>query len=671
MKTLLLLTFFTLFSYFIQAKDKGVKFGKIDKSDLEMKVYDTDTTAVAVILYENGTSEIEYNQSEGWRLVFNKHQRIKILKKDGVNYADFQILLNVSGSDREDMHNLKAITFNLENGKIVKDELDRKDVHHEEVNKYRNLETFSMPNVKVGSVIDVKYEINCKSFFRNMRPWLFQHSIPTVYSEYMVLVPDYFKFRQFVLGFESFTTAEETIIPKTINQTYRNQSATQAGQYQQSSIPINVNCYHMIAENLPKFEEEAFISTVDNYIQQVQFELQAVQFPQSQLHTYSQSWESINTNLTEDDDFGQVVFAPANFLDDSKDELLAGVADDFEKLLVLFRYVRDNFSFNGFNGIYSKGLRKVLKDKNGNVADLNFLLVAYLRSAGLDAKPVVLSTRSNGMFVYPTVTGFNYVAVLCEIDGKEILLDASDEFSNVNELPYKCLNGQGLVVGGKKPEWVDLHGIGESTSNFISQVSIKTDGTLTGTANIARTGYAAQAFRRDISEFKSEEKYAEDYAEQRVNWEIESHEIEGVDALESRVVEKIGFSTSDGSVFAGDKIYVSPVILNPTTENPFKLKERKYPVDFGYTFKETETVIFTVPEGYQIEEIPESFKAALPDSKATYIFGAKIMGERQIHIVADIRINTPVMLAEDYESIKQLLNLQIEKQKQQIILKKI
>ncbi len=671
MKILLLLPFFTVFSFFLQAKDKSVKFGRIDKSDLEMTVYNADTTAVAVILYENGTSEIEYLQNEGWRLVFNKHQRIKILKKDGVNYADFQILLNVSGSDREEMHSLKAITFNLEDGKVVKDELSRKDVHHEEVNKYRNLETFSMPNVKVGSVIDIKYEINCKSFFRNMRPWLFQHSIPTIYSEYMVLVPDYFKFRQFVLGFESFTTTEETTIPKTINQTYKTQSATQSGRYQQSTIPISVNCYHMIAENLPKFEEEAFISTVDNYIQQVQFELQAVQFPQSQLHTYSQSWESINTNLTEDDDFGKIVFAPANFLDDSKDEILAGVTDDFEKLLVLFRYVRDNFSFNGFNGIYSKGLRKVLKDKNGNVADLNFLLAAYLRSAGLDAKPVVLSTRSNGMFIYPTVTGFNYVVVLCEIGGEKLLLDASDEFSNVNELPFKCLNGQGLVVGGKKPEWVDLHGIGESSSSFISQISIQTDGTLTGTANIARTGYAAQAFRRDISKFKSEDEYAEDYAQKKVNWEIESHEIEGVDPFEDRVVEKIGFSAKNESVFAGDKIYVSPVVMNPTTENPFKLKERKYPVDFGYTFKETETVIFTVPDGYEIEEMPESFKATLPDSKATYTFGAQKLGEHQIHIVTDFKINVAVMFAEDYESIKQLLNLQIEKQKQQIILKKI
>ena len=678
MRALLLLTLFTVSFNLLQAKDKGVKFGKVDKSDLEMTVYEADTSAVAVILYESGTSEIEYIQSTGWRLVFNKHQRIKILKKEGVAYADFQIRLNRSSSDREEVNGLKAITFNLEDGKVVEDDLSRKDVHHEEINKYNDLESFSLPNVKVGSVIDVKYSIDCKTFFRNMRPWMFQHSIPTQYSEYLVLIPEYFKFRKFVLGFESFTTSEEEMIPQTINLTSKTRSGgdfSSGGQvsthYDYSSVALKVSSYHMVAEDLPKFEEEAFTSTVDNFIQQVQFELQAVQFPQSKLYTYSESWEQINENLTNDEDFGKVVFAPANFLDESTQQLTAGAENNIQKVVTLFKYVRDNFSFNGFHSIYSKGLRNVVKDKNGNVADINFLLAAYLQSAGFDAKPVVLSTRSNGVFLYPTVTGFNYVVVQCNVDGNKILLDAADKFSSINELPYKCLNGQGVVIGGSKPEWVDLFSVGSSSSNYISQISIQPDGTLTGKANIARTGYAAQSFRRDLSEFKSEEEFAEDYAEKRVNWEIESHEVEGVDPLEQRVVEKIDFSTKAKSVFAGDKIYVSPVIMNPTEENPFKLKERKYPVDFGYTFRESETVVFTIPEGYEIEEFPEAYRAALPDSKATYMFGVTKLGENQIHIITDFRINVPVMFAEDYDSIKQLLDLQIEKQKQQIILKKI
>ncbi|WP_319503510.1 DUF3857 domain-containing protein [uncultured Draconibacterium sp.] len=675
MKLLLLLPLFLFVNLSANCKEEKIKFGKIDKEDLEMTVYDKDTTAVALILYEYGDSEIEYNQTYGWRLVFSVHRRIKILKKEGVKYADFQIGLSKDGTHEEEVKGLKAITFNLENGKIQKDELGKKDVYLDDVNKYYQQETFSMPNVKVGSVIEVKYSIDCKAFFRNMRPWMFQHSIPTEYSEYLVKVPEYFKFRKFTLGFETYALFEEDTYPVSHVLTHKTRSGGDASvvqtEYSQSTLAFVNNRYHWIAENMPAFKKEAYISTEDNYIQQVQFELQSVQFPGDRLYSYSESWESINSNLIEDEDFGKIAFGNARILENETNTLLKGITDDQEKVEILYNHVRSNYKFTGRNSIYSKGLRRTESDKNGNVADINFLLSAYLRNAGFTVKPMVLSTRSNGVFLFPTVTSFNYVVLVAEINDKLLLLDAADKDCAINELPYQCLNGKGLIVGGTKPEWINLYDLGNANSQFVSTIQIAEDGKLSGSISIARMGYAAQAFRTEVGEFTNTDKYIEDFADRNLDWEIEEHEVNGIDNLSNRITQKISATINNKSIFAADKIYINPLVANQTDENPFKLDERKYPVDFGFKFKENEVVIFNLPEGYEIEELPGAFKVTLPNSKAAYLFSVQKVNDKQIQVFSNLSINDPVFYAEDYVSLKELFNHIIEKQSQQIILKKI
>jgi hypothetical protein len=666
---------FLSFSSF--GEEQKIKFGKIDKSDLQMTIYQQDTSASAVVLYEYGQSKIEYNQSIGWRLVFEKHQRIKILKKDGVGFGDFRIRLSKNSTEKESLNGLKAITFNLENDKVVKSELSRNDVFEDDVNKYNQYVSFSMPNVKDGSVIEVKYTIDCKTFFRNMRPWKFQHSIPTVYSEYEVIIPEYFYFQKFVLGFEEFSLFDETNSQGSIqlSNTYRTGGTSRNGGVQShtdyETIRFRNNNYHWIAENLPAFKEEGFISSSDNYIQQVQFELQTAKFPESKLYTYSQSWESINKDLTADEDFGKHVFGANRFLTDEVNDLIRDCANETEKVNKILGYIQANYKFNDYFSIYSKGLRQVLKDKNGNVADLNFLLIAMLSNAGIEAKPVILSTRANGIFLYPTVTGFNYVITQCNLNGEKVLLDAADQYSGINQIPFYCLNGRGLVIGGSQPDWVELTGFGKSDVQYFSNLEIDATGTLKGSLNVKRSGYSALGFRNKISDFNTVDKYYENFTEKQPDWEITDHQLEGLNELENPVVETIELELNNESVFAGDRIYISPVIFNPDEENPFKLKERKYPVDFGYKFNETEMTMLTIPEGYMVEEMPEAVSLSLPDQKAVFLFNITKVGENMIQTVSNVKFSQSVFFAEDYEALKEFYNRIIEKHKQQIILKKI
>ena len=77
--------------------------------------------------------------------------------------------------------------------------------------------------------------------------------------------------------------------------------------------------------------------------------------------------------------------------------------------IIGFNFLKSKVKWNGFYGKYTdKGVRKAYKDRVGNVAEINLILTSMLRFAGLNANPVLVSSRGNGIPIFPTTNGFDY-----------------------------------------------------------------------------------------------------------------------------------------------------------------------------------------------------------------------------------------------------------------------
>ena len=106
-----------------------VKFEKVSDEEMKMTVYAPDTTAEAVILYDSGSSEVNYDVSKGeFMLSYDRFVRIKILKQTGTEWGNFSIPLYSSDKNKEDMVAVKGATFNYENGKVVKTEMKKESI---------------------------------------------------------------------------------------------------------------------------------------------------------------------------------------------------------------------------------------------------------------------------------------------------------------------------------------------------------------------------------------------------------------------------------------------------------------------------------------------------------------------------------------------------------------
>ena len=102
-------------------------------------------------------------------------------------------------------------------------------------------------------------------------------------------------------------------------------------------------------------------------------------------------------------------------------------------------------------------------------------------------------------------------------------------------------------------------------------------------------------------------------------------------------------------------------------KNPFTEDEREFPVFYDYKINNSYTATLEVPEGYSIESIPEKLAIALPEKRGSYVYEAKILGDK-VSITQIFKMNDPVCLPSDYIALKSFYDMISKKVKEKIVL---
>jgi hypothetical protein len=626
-KLFTVVTFLFLFTHICFAQKPPIKFGKVSMEEMEMTVYDKDTTAEAVVLADYGVSEILYNSNNGFELNFKTHVRIKILKKEGLEEANIEIPLYQSSGTDEELGALKAVTYNLEDGKIVESKLSRKDVFTEEESKGLHLKKFALPDVKVGSIIEFQYSIR-SPFIYFFRPWYFQSDIPVVWSEYRTLLPEYYDFKQVTGGYLRHDIHE---------------TKTYSGSIQGSSHTYSNNFQRWVYKDVPAFKNEKYITTSKDYLAKIEFELRSTKFPWAMIKTYSTTWDAIVNDLMSTDYFGTALNREG--IVKELTEQIPSDAPPAKKAAMAYGLIKKHVKWNGKNGVYANTTLRAAFNKNeGNTAEVNLLLVNLLRSVDIEAHPVLVSTRSHGKIntFYPRLAAFNSVIALARINGKNVLMDATIAYLKPGELPHKDLNGKGLVAVKDNSYWVNLLGNEQLYNSSMIMASIK-DEKLTAQIGRSYKSLTATSKRGKIAT-DGKEKYIENYKEKNSDWEISEYEIKNEDDISKILSEKIVVDNFNNIDVSDDIIYLPAVLTDEETENPFKSETREYPVDFAIPIYDKTIINITIPEGYKLEELPKPTKVVLPNDDASYIYTAQQVGNN-IQILTQTNIKKNDVLA--------------------------
>jgi hypothetical protein len=297
------------------------------------------------------------------------------------------------------------------------------------------------------------------------------------------------------------------------------------------------------------------------------------------------------------------------------------------------------------------------------------MLTAMLRSAGLDANPVLLSTRTNGFPIFPTLDGFNYVITMVNLeDGSSVLLDASEEFSFPNMLPTRTLNWKGRKVTKEgNSSWVKLVSSKHALEDNNVMVKISDDKIVEGMIRTRFDNQKALNYRKNYNHIKEEDLIKN--LEEKYSLEIENYKVLNKNALGKVVIRNVKFLSEDLIEEINGKLYIEPLLFLTEHKNPFKLEERKFPVDFATPWKDKHIVSIQVPEGYKVESLPESIAIGLPESIGVFKFRVTQQGNK-ISTLSILQFNEGVVSANYYAALKDFYGQMVKKQSEKIVLVK-
>lgn len=632
------------------AQEYSKKWGKISQKEADLKVYEKDPEAEAVVLFDIGES-VFIDTENGYDIQFTRTKRIKILNRSGIEHAEITLPYYVDGYGKTERYRtIEAFSYNIEDGRLVKTPLDESTIYEEIISDRWKAKKFVVPNVKEGTIIEYRSVLQTPFHF-NLPDWVFQDVIPTVYSKYTVKMIPFYEYVFLVQGISRFS--------------YQNSEAEKGVGRRYRSFEFQNLVHTYVLENVPAFKDEAYMTSVKDYLIKMDFQLAKFNNPSGGSNEIMSTWEDLNKSLIKHVNFGKYIKKSAKIAEKLlEEELVLGDLDEANKVKEIVNYVKSTFSWNGYNSKYaSKTPKELSSQKTGNAADINLFLIALLEAAGLHVQPVIISTRNHGKISadYPFSHFFNYVIPIIKIDDKSFLSDGTDPFIAYNRIPARCINEKGLVVDDEQIYWVNLFTNIKSINHKNIEQKIDPE-SLT-----AQTRVTNQTTEFESSRYKS--TYNNDTTK------IKNHLLEnGFDALNK--IKTINFENPSKPYIVAyegeikienidDKIIISPFLKFPLQENKLTQKSRSFPVDFIYPKSETFKSIITLPENYQVADLPKRFemKNGLAEIKLIYSVHDNI-----VTVEGEYYLKRAVYRANEYARIKSYLNAIVKKFNQELVL---
>jgi len=644
-----------------------VKFKKVPAELLAETACPYDKSAKAERIYHSTLVEFEYDtNNQQFDVAYYVHDRIKIYDAEDTDWADYTISYYKEDDKKsaESIRELEAYTFYLEGDKVEKIKLSKKSIFDEEVSKFYSVKKFAMPGVKSGVVIDIKYK-KVSPFVFNIDEFYFQSKIPTRLATYEILAPEYFNYNFNAKGIIPLDLSSETSQGSFTYSFKVKNPGDRLGREsrRRSKVSFQLNERKYIATEVPAIKSEPYVYTMDNYKSSIKTELLYTNYPDTPIKYFTKSWTEIGDLLMDSDKFGKELKRDYDDLEEIV--ALAEGKTPIEKVELIYAEIQNRYSWNEYSSQYcNKGIKKLIKEGTGNVAEINLLLVNVLRKAGLTAFPMA-SRRSTSGFLNitnPSLSELDYVTAVVIIDDKVTHLDATSKYLQPGMLPSRALNLKGIVVDKENSQELPIANPNSGGTSRIYEV--ETQGNeMKGTVSGGTKGYSLY-LRKDKA--KSKDEFVKNMNTDDLNFT--DVEVTGYESNNS--VKYKGSATIKNAIQEVDgKIFIDLSAAQGDVTNPFVAEERDFAMFFESKGKSTEILKIKIPDGYIVESMPEKLNVASPDMMITYLIEVS-KNNGFLMITNRSSLNAAMIPPAYYPSIKDLYGMVESKYGEKIVLAK-
>jgi len=636
---------------------------------LKRTSYDLDTSASAVVLYENITYSLEKGLG-GFFTTCRTRRIIHILNKSAVDLSSIVIRISSSEHDFGSISNIKGVTYNLVDGQISRHSMPDDAIKIEKISSGTAMAKFSLPSVSAGSIIDYTYDTK-EELDRSIGNWRIQERLPKLTSECCIYFPAIFKVgitTYHVPAFAEFNDEADTAV---------NVPAAYATPTTQPQMEVNYKRW--VRHNITAAPDEPYTFNPQQYKERIVFRTAGGNI--SSVHgryIYSQSlstptWRELNNGMQRNVHvFGQLKSGRLSAVKQMLNRFGLPGTDTVEYARQIYRFVRDSFTCkeHEWNLYTARELPWVVHNKMGNRLDLHLALIAALRDAGLKADPVILSTRDQGKLFsdYPETEHVDYVVTRLAAGADVYYLDPTNRYAPFGILSPDCYNGYAWVVNDtgmgimlnpehiKEKSSVQIKTTGKDGDDLRFSIR-KVFGKYTAMEQRERWNEDTLAIRKEL---------LEEAKRLNIDAKLLAYSVYNLSNPDTTLIVEYAIRSK---LFKQDIIF-TPTLFNYFDNAPFTSAKRLTPVEFPYATDFSFSFSLTLPDNFAAEDLPTSGVMKYNEDN---LYKYMIDYNKETNcLMLNTRLNMQqtTFQPEEYESLKQFLDKVIEAQQKAVNLKK-
>jgi transglutaminase-like putative cysteine protease len=600
----------------------------ISQEDLQSKTPLIEPDADAEVLFWEVRVEDKYVPRAGYSTILNHYIRIKIFTELGreenskvdIRYGRSKILgteVNIS--------EISARTIKKDGSVVV---LDEKDIFERQIvstgdgTKY-DAKSFVPPGIETGAIIEYRWkEIRRKSLSFNLR----------------LQIARQFPVRQVKYYLKPVSAPRFTLA-------MRIQSFNTRTNLQQEDNGF----YSMTFPNIPAFKEEPFMP------------------PEYDVRPWLLIYyadEDDDTGLLKEEywrndgkynyEVHKSILKKKKNIAKAATEAIGDATDTLEKVRRIFDYCRANIRNVNDDALdlSPDELKKIkendseeqtLKRGQGTPHDIDSLFAAMLNAAEIDARFADSTARVNPRFDDNLLNGYllQYESIAVNVDGEWIFLKPS-----LQHLPFGMLDwareGQRILISDKKqPIWKEtpISGSDKSRRTTRADLSIDSEGLLTGTMTIELTGHLAARYKENLDEEpeSKREDAVVDYVRALVSSsaELKNIKIENLGEPEKPLIYSFEITVPGYAVPTGKRLFLSPGVPSHARTPVFRSNSRKNDVFITYAWSERDEILIRIPDGFNAEITDPP--ATITDTRAIGMYSAKISFNKETRKIRYLR----------------------------------
>ncbi|MFZ0732578.1 MAG: cyclic lactone autoinducer peptide [Candidatus Sulfotelmatobacter sp.] len=624
----------------------GIGFQPVSPDELKMTGNAKAPGAPAIILFR----EVD-RDDRGQTAHEDVYFRIKILTAEGRKYADIEIpFYKQVGS----VINVHARTIEPD-GTIVNfsgKAFDKSIVKARGV-KYL-AKTFTMPDVRVGSILEYYYTTDLAENFVFDSHWILNHELYTMRAKF------------------TLNPYNSDNPPMYLRWVWHDLpvGATQPKEGPDHVVSLEV-------ADVPAFQTEDYMPPENELKSRVDFIYSEDQF-EDQPDKYWTKFGKKRNNLLES------FLGKRKSLEEALSSIVSPTDPQEVKLQKIYARVQQirNTSFEAEKTEQEQKRNKektpttaqdVWKKQYGYGGELTWLFLGLARAAGFEASGVWVADRQNYFFSPQTMDGgrLDQNVVLVKLNGKDMYFDPGSAFIPFGMLPWFETGVKGLKLDKDGGSWVQttVPESSESTIHRKAELTLSGTGDLEGKLTLTFTGLEASQRRTEerLTDDADRKKYLEDEVKGSIPAACDVDLTNSPDWKSSTpsLVAEFKIKIPGWASAAGHRALMPVGLFSAPEKHLFDHADRVHPVYFEFPFERIDEVNINLPLGWQIATVPAPQKL---DAKAlTYDLEAQ-NNKGTLHLNRVLNVDLLLLPKENYPNLRKIFQIVRSSDEQQVML---